>query len=311
MNKSDVQTCCVCGEKTEKRCSACGAVGIDLFFCSKDHQKLVWKRAHSRVCGDNANPFHAPNFTREETAEAIRLGHVDLASLDYGEGVTMAKTPSAALNPHLFRFQTLAESVCFILECSVEQFEEVVPALLLKSESLSSDSRTDLVKVVRNTVFNILQAPLADLKWLHLSPFYPTAVFQNNLVCRFATLDATPTYHHLSHLALILFSLLDCQRQSPPPPGFDSMFPLHALKELHWACSDKLTFTSSELAHDFHALVQGLCKPTLSLETRYIYKRDISKLLKLEFLSRDGTKVWVSWWDRRALETEPVASRLI
>jgi len=35
------QTCLVCGIKTENRCSSCAKAGIDLFFCSTDHQKLV------------------------------------------------------------------------------------------------------------------------------------------------------------------------------------------------------------------------------------------------------------------------------
>ena len=35
------QTCLVCGIKTENRCSSCAKAGIDLFFCSPDHQKLV------------------------------------------------------------------------------------------------------------------------------------------------------------------------------------------------------------------------------------------------------------------------------
>ncbi|BGP31671.1 hypothetical protein JCM10296v2_003445 [Rhodotorula toruloides] len=35
--------CCVCGQATDKRCQACAKSGIDLFFCSPEHQKLVWK----------------------------------------------------------------------------------------------------------------------------------------------------------------------------------------------------------------------------------------------------------------------------
>ena len=35
------ETCLVCCEKTKNRCSKCAEAGIDLFFCSPDHQKLV------------------------------------------------------------------------------------------------------------------------------------------------------------------------------------------------------------------------------------------------------------------------------
>ncbi|BGP39516.1 hypothetical protein JCM10450v2_003482 [Rhodotorula kratochvilovae] len=40
--------------------------GIDLFFCSPEHQKLVWF-AHKAVCGPGkANPFVWPAFTQAE-----------------------------------------------------------------------------------------------------------------------------------------------------------------------------------------------------------------------------------------------------
>jgi len=35
------QTCLVCGVKTENRCSRCAKAGIDISFCSQDHQALV------------------------------------------------------------------------------------------------------------------------------------------------------------------------------------------------------------------------------------------------------------------------------
>jgi len=35
------QPCEVCGEATKNRCSSCHKAGIDLFFCSPEHQKLV------------------------------------------------------------------------------------------------------------------------------------------------------------------------------------------------------------------------------------------------------------------------------
>ncbi|GAA5914374.1 hypothetical protein JCM8208_002828, partial [Rhodotorula glutinis] len=44
------QPCEVCGVETTQRCSSCLEAGIDLFFCGKDHQKLVWP-AHKTVCG--------------------------------------------------------------------------------------------------------------------------------------------------------------------------------------------------------------------------------------------------------------------
>ena len=38
---SVAQPCEVCGVETTQRCSSCVQAGVDLFFCSKAHQKLV------------------------------------------------------------------------------------------------------------------------------------------------------------------------------------------------------------------------------------------------------------------------------
>ncbi|GAA6062904.1 hypothetical protein JCM10212_004353 [Sporobolomyces blumeae] len=66
--------CVVCGEVTSKRCSACAAHGTDwMFFCSEEHQKLVW-RTHRRVCGADSNPFQWPFFTKKEHDEWIEVG---------------------------------------------------------------------------------------------------------------------------------------------------------------------------------------------------------------------------------------------
>ncbi|GAA5987476.1 hypothetical protein JCM10908_001971 [Rhodotorula pacifica] len=58
--------CLVCGASTSTRCSSCASKsGFDLFFCSKEHQKLIWP-FHRLVCGDRAHPFRLPTFSPEE-----------------------------------------------------------------------------------------------------------------------------------------------------------------------------------------------------------------------------------------------------
>ncbi|GAA6007695.1 hypothetical protein JCM10207_004842 [Rhodosporidiobolus poonsookiae] len=69
--------CCVCGEETDKRCSACSFAGVDLFFCSREHQKLIWK-THGKVCGVNSNPFRPPDFSSDEIELAKRTLHTSL-----------------------------------------------------------------------------------------------------------------------------------------------------------------------------------------------------------------------------------------
>ncbi|GAA5987479.1 hypothetical protein JCM10908_001972 [Rhodotorula pacifica] len=58
--------CLVCGASTSTRCSSCASKsGFDLFFRSKEHQKLAWP-VHRLVCGDRAHPFRLPPFSQEE-----------------------------------------------------------------------------------------------------------------------------------------------------------------------------------------------------------------------------------------------------
>ncbi|GAA5846274.1 hypothetical protein JCM9279_005884 [Rhodotorula babjevae] len=80
------QTCLVCGIKTENRCSSCAKAGIDLFFCSPDHQKLVWK-AHRHFCGPGkANPFTWPLLSRLEADEIIAHMHDRAPVIDSNSG---------------------------------------------------------------------------------------------------------------------------------------------------------------------------------------------------------------------------------
>ncbi|GAA5945765.1 hypothetical protein JCM3775_005844 [Rhodotorula graminis] len=69
------ETCLVCGTKTKNRCAKCAAAGISLFFCSADHQKLVWK-VHKRVCGPTkANPFVYPLLSKDESGQILEHMH--------------------------------------------------------------------------------------------------------------------------------------------------------------------------------------------------------------------------------------------
>ncbi|BGP47670.1 hypothetical protein JCM10450v2_003535 [Rhodotorula kratochvilovae] len=66
-----LQPCLVCGQRTKKVCSRCkGETGIELAFCSPEHQKLVWA-AHRLVCGTRSKPFRLPPLTDEDVDVAI------------------------------------------------------------------------------------------------------------------------------------------------------------------------------------------------------------------------------------------------
>ncbi|GAA5823022.1 hypothetical protein JCM5353_007856 [Sporobolomyces roseus] len=68
--------CVVCGAKTEKRCSECAKFGTDwMFFCSREHQKLVWFM-HKRVCGEASNPFRWPPLSQAEVERFVELSEI-------------------------------------------------------------------------------------------------------------------------------------------------------------------------------------------------------------------------------------------
>ncbi|BGP31709.1 hypothetical protein JCM10296v2_003483 [Rhodotorula toruloides] len=81
MSAEDPSKCCFCREPTSKRCQACAKSGIDFFFCSPEHQKLVWKH-HKEVCGPNAPPFRYPPFSQDEVDELLALEHQPVTHYD-------------------------------------------------------------------------------------------------------------------------------------------------------------------------------------------------------------------------------------
>ncbi|GAA5824339.1 hypothetical protein JCM5353_007031 [Sporobolomyces roseus] len=62
--------CVVCGKETSARCSKCAQGGESwMYFCSQEHQKLIWS-IHKRICG---GPFQWPALTPKEAAEMLQL----------------------------------------------------------------------------------------------------------------------------------------------------------------------------------------------------------------------------------------------
>ncbi|EGU11938.1 hypothetical protein RTG_02000 [Rhodotorula toruloides ATCC 204091] len=92
----DTQTmgeCLVCGTETKNRCSSCVKAGIDLFFCSPEHQKLVWP-VHRSFCGPGkANPFRWPALSPEQVQAAI----AELDRKDYRAAGNETVTPLSTM----------------------------------------------------------------------------------------------------------------------------------------------------------------------------------------------------------------------
>ncbi|TNY19611.1 hypothetical protein DMC30DRAFT_366299 [Rhodotorula diobovata] len=81
MASSESGGCLVCGIDTKQRCSNCDQAGINLWFCSREHQKFVYF-AHKLLCGPGkANPLTWPLLSDIEADQAIADKTVPFASL--------------------------------------------------------------------------------------------------------------------------------------------------------------------------------------------------------------------------------------
>ncbi|GAA5889089.1 hypothetical protein JCM6882_009739 [Rhodosporidiobolus microsporus] len=60
-----------------KRCAPRAEAGVHLYFCSREHQKLVYS-LHKNFCGRNAKPFHFPGLSPAEALEAVKVENFGL-----------------------------------------------------------------------------------------------------------------------------------------------------------------------------------------------------------------------------------------
>ncbi|GAA6034349.1 hypothetical protein JCM8097_002681 [Rhodosporidiobolus ruineniae] len=72
MRQSTTGECFVCGKETTRRCTNCAESSLNVFFCSLEHQELVWT-SHARVCKDSWYPLQTPLLVRE-VLEAHQCG---------------------------------------------------------------------------------------------------------------------------------------------------------------------------------------------------------------------------------------------
>ncbi|BGO99356.1 MYND-type domain-containing protein [Rhodotorula toruloides] len=101
MSTQEPSKCCVCGEATTKRCQACAKSGIDLFFCSPEHQKLVWKY-HKQVCGPNAHPFRYPPLSPEEVKLFRSNAHEFIDLSKYKDDPAIAVLPEKVMTAETY-----------------------------------------------------------------------------------------------------------------------------------------------------------------------------------------------------------------
>ncbi|GAA5848841.1 hypothetical protein JCM5353_004058 [Sporobolomyces roseus] len=154
----DSGECVVCGQVTTTRCSSCASHGTRwMYFCSKDHQKLIWF-AHKRICGVNSNPFKWPLLTKEERLEVLKLIEV---KHDYKGGKIWAVHPRLTLGLTLEAALTCIRGTALMVK------------MLLKGDEESEEARLWKQQTPGNEPFGLMQNMLNVWHtWDHVNPKY-------------------------------------------------------------------------------------------------------------------------------------------
>ncbi|GAA6027621.1 hypothetical protein JCM8097_007950 [Rhodosporidiobolus ruineniae] len=259
LNKTSVvlPACCVCGAETTLRCSACEAAGIKLSFCSREHQKLIWKNGHAKVCGSKAHPFLYPDLSSDEADELRRLAQ-----------------PGALRKPTAGRAE---ETGAHGLKCGLQLRRPPRSSIrrrlcgLVGVPEKDFERRHRLLSTARSMVYDAVDDGYEySGTTLHLGPFYPVAQLETYFATTYPSFHNSKEESQLLHRALVLFHLLHLRHQVPPPPSFDDAFPLHALRALGLACFDVLPFESTAHTQSTIRTVSRLVKPRLLYEAAWM-----------------------------------------
>ncbi|GAA5885813.1 hypothetical protein JCM6882_007570 [Rhodosporidiobolus microsporus] len=250
MDDSANERCCVCGAKATSRCSACAKHKTSLFFCSQEHQKLVWKNGHSLVCGAKSNPFRFAPFSADETMQAVT---------SINKPVPMHDVPP--------------EYACTIAACMVDatglegprMYEETVKVLqhpellpVAKQHSTIETARTYLWLLAVNSLTTILPHHFHTIPlWQHIAHFNMMhfATLPSNVVAAMPPTD--PRWSPFYHAVLITFTLLrHVTSPEPPVPRADlERYCIYACDRLLKLCVPFYQFPSGEKARrEFNTL---------------------------------------------------------
>ncbi|BGP31702.1 hypothetical protein JCM10296v2_003476 [Rhodotorula toruloides] len=241
--------CAVCGTSTENRCSRCSeAGGPILFFCSPEHQKLVWHN-HKRVCRDRSAAFVAPPLSDEES------GHY--------RSVADIKFPQS--KPPELR-TTFAEAV-------ERSFRENVPSGCFDRMVAVSCTTAELAGVWKQTLLTRIRANIAFLVAdpMGESSKAPPAGSSTawEFVAAFETLvllhhpELSPTANHLvrfKHQALILHTLLRLRLASSSREIPDDWI-LRSFENMIEALNDDIKYQHSSDIHRYSNMTDLFCEP--------------------------------------------------
>ncbi|GAA5894943.1 hypothetical protein JCM8208_000070 [Rhodotorula glutinis] len=218
MASSSALPCLICGEPTEQRCSSCAKADVSLFFCSRDHQKLVWK-AHRVVCGPGkANPFLVPPFGEDEVPYIMDACMHEFPTAKISAIFKLSAGSWARLAPHgkLSVFSILSQTG--IVTAAEFGPTRVAPYVgeLGAAHLLERPSASAWLALVRHWTYELAVLPAGVLAFQHYPPIYLAEAFEYGLVGWPLPDDEQPPPHplhdefktRLKHRTLILATLL-------------------------------------------------------------------------------------------------------
>ncbi|GAA6032908.1 hypothetical protein JCM8097_000043 [Rhodosporidiobolus ruineniae] len=144
MASSTTGKCCVCGQETKDRCGACAKAGFDLFFCSREHQKLVWF-AHKLVCGPKSKPFSFPPLSQDQVA-TVKANFLS----EYYQGTEHETTVASALP-----FKCFAMGIDMSFGPTSPNVFDFLSASHSPSSGLAFDQHNELLSTIHHAYFQL------------------------------------------------------------------------------------------------------------------------------------------------------------
>ncbi|GAA5849696.1 hypothetical protein JCM8547_000537 [Rhodosporidiobolus lusitaniae] len=200
----DDHACWVCGKKTESRCLPCSEREFDFFFCSREHQKLVWKH-HKRVCGDGF--FRNPLLSPEEAKLAQRIHHVPAVRNVEGRRDSLADLLHELGHPHP-QHKVLIDSLVEGSKRGPTTKLEDLTLSTIRASFGGLSALTDVLTRAKNDL--VVDTVWSIIAMLQFQVFFGIGI--GNLT---VGTEWPPWYSPFQHRVLTLLSLISSIKKSP------------------------------------------------------------------------------------------------
>ncbi|GAA5853615.1 hypothetical protein JCM9279_005075 [Rhodotorula babjevae] len=215
MSATQPQPCVICGTPTKNRCSSCAKAGVDLFFCTREHQQLVWK-VHRTVCGPGkANPLFPPPLLEDELPAILDTLHLEIPYDDFKRDITTLTATQASQAVRRGKI-TLARGMAVMWSLPVDDFPmEMITSYVEPRravELVDTSTACAWLLVLRRYIYKHARIPNRIEAIHHFSACYVAATLEVALDGPDDVASATMLRHRLLLLAAVL------QTVPPPPP---------------------------------------------------------------------------------------------